>query len=191
MLALALAWRCRHWRAQSLPPPCLHLLLFENPTAGAAEGRCQPSLSGLQGPQGTTGPHPTLPSDGTGMLLWLLCFLGLGAPLPHGKEAERQQSSACLCPQPDPGCSQTQEQADRFINSLQRSFGLFIYPAANSLCCINPHLEIIQRNPPVQPSPTGLCSSGSPAAPQAVWGHKFSGSQCTQRYFVHCLFHHF
>lgn len=109
------------------------------------------------------------------MLLWLLCHLGLGARLPHGKEAERQQSSACLCPQPDPGCSQTQEQADRFINSLQRSFGLFIYPAANSVCCINPHLEIIQRNPPAQPSPTGLRSSSSPAAPQAVWGHKFQG----------------
>lgn len=40
-----------------------------------------------------------------------------------------------------------------FINSILRSFGLFIYPAANSLCCLNPHLEIIQRNPPAQPSP--------------------------------------
>lgn len=46
------------------------------------------------------------------------------------------------------------EAADRgFINSIPRSFGLFIYPAANSLCCINPHLEIIQRNPPAQPNP--------------------------------------
>lgn len=61
----------------------------------------------------------------------------------------------------------------RFINSIQnsiqRSFGLFIYPAANSVYCINPHLEIIQRNPPAQPSPgaghkpaaTGSCSTSS------------------------------
>lgn len=49
--------------------------------------------------------------------------------------------------------SGTEAAGRGFINSIPRSFGLFIYPAANSVCCINPHLEIIQRNPPAQPSP--------------------------------------
>lgn len=55
----------------------------------------------------------------------------------------------------------------------------------HSVCCINPHLEIIQRNPPAQPSPeaghkpaaTWSCSiSSSHKQPQGIWGPEFLGS---------------
>lgn len=80
---------------------------------------------------------------------------GIPVPLPHSQGAGWAARQGTLHPTQgqDVPKSGTKAAGRGFINSILRSFGLFIYPAANSLCCINPHLEIIQRNPPAQPSP--------------------------------------
>lgn len=136
-----------------------------SPPSATAPGRAQWGL----GHQGTwlAAPHPTYSQRGARSRDTVPTHTqqdpsghgprGIPVPLPLGQGAgwaARQGGHSCT-----PGQSQdvpksgTEAAGRGFINSIPRRFGLFIYPAANSLCSINPHLEIIQRNPPAQPSP--------------------------------------
>lgn len=110
---------------------------------------------------------------------------GTSAPWPKGWKGSKAVRACAPGQDQDVPKSGAEAAGRRFINSIQRSFGLFIYPAANSVCCINPHLEIIQRNPPAQPSPEAghkpaamwSCSTSSSCQQlRAIWGPEFLGS---------------
>ena len=176
---------------------CLHPVY----TCSGFKAACSPTAEGWRGemsPPGThrpwqtwpAAPHPTgSPERGPGAdrvlhshphnsrLIWDLGGPGPGgipgtsAPQPKGWQGSPGQDQ-------DVPKSGAEAAGRQFINSIQRSFGLFIYPAANSVCCFNPHLEIIQRNPPAQPSPeaghkpaaTWSCSTSSPRQQLGLYG---------------------